>query len=78
MEFDQPCVEDAADGGSMNVFDVRYVDEITVIGSATDDNLWGGSPSPNMTSPLPDLEARDEEQALELVGGVALSAWVFG
>ncbi|MCL2483439.1 MAG: hypothetical protein FWF43_08535 [Propionibacteriaceae bacterium] len=38
--FDQACLLDPADLGTMNTFDVWYVDSVTVRGSSDNSNLW--------------------------------------
>lgn len=38
--FDQKCLTDPGDPGTLNSIDVSYVDEITVHGSADNANLW--------------------------------------
>ncbi|MCL2784094.1 MAG: hypothetical protein FWD55_01400 [Propionibacteriaceae bacterium] len=39
-ELDQDCVDDPLDPGTMHVFDVRYVDTVTVRASSDNSNLW--------------------------------------
>ena len=38
--FDQNCVDDSNDRGTMNVFDVRHVGTVTVRGSCDNSNIW--------------------------------------
>lgn len=38
--FPVPCVTDEADPGTLNVFDVRHVEEVTVRGSSENSNIW--------------------------------------